>query len=176
MAALGKALDCGVDFLEVANLSDTERLADFEPDIIIANPIVLGYYNLKHSKQKLFNKALYVALVSTPTAPDVLNGYNGVINLHDSPDDMHNTIDRLMGYADGDENDGLSEREKDIIKGVVRGLPNKSIADELNLSVHTIITHRRNIAKKLQIHSASALTIYAISNKLVDINEVSKNL
>ena len=66
----------------------------------------------------------------------------------------------------------LSVREKDIIIGVVKGLTNKEIADKLFISVNTVTTHRRNIAKKLNIHSASGLTIYAIVNKLVDINDI----
>ena len=66
----------------------------------------------------------------------------------------------------------LSERERDIIIGVVQGMQNKEIADSLNISVNTVITHRRNIARKLQIHSAAGLTIYAIVNGLVDISSV----
>jgi DNA-binding NarL/FixJ family response regulator len=54
----------------------------------------------------------------------------------------------------------------------VKGMTNKEIAEQLYLSIHTVITHRRNISKKLQIHSAAGLTIYAIVNKLVEIGEV----
>lgn len=68
--------------------------------------------------------------------------------------------------------DILSEREIDVLKCVVKGMTNKATADSLFLSVHTVITHRRNIARKLQIHSPAGLTIYAIVNKLVDIEEV----
>ena len=60
----------------------------------------------------------------------------------------------------------LSSREKEIITCVVKGMTNKEIADALYLSAHTVITHRRNIARKLQIHSPAGLTIYAIVNKL----------
>lgn len=66
----------------------------------------------------------------------------------------------------------LSEREKDVIIGVVQGLTNKEIADKLFIAPNTVITHRRNIARKLQIHSTAGLTIYAIVNKLVDISAV----
>lgn len=69
------------------------------------------------------------------------------------------------------DNDTLSTREKEIIIGIVEGLSNKEIADKLYLSIHTVITHRRNITKKLQIHSTSGLTIYAIVNGLVQIEE-----
>ena len=72
--------------------------------------------------------------------------------------------------------DGLSQREKEIIACVVKGMSNKEIADHLFISIHTVITHRRNIARKLEIHSPTLLTVYAIVNKLVDISEVKLSL
>ena len=68
------------------------------------------------------------------------------------------------------ETEELSDREKDVLIQVVRGLSNKEIADVLCISTHTVISHRKNIARKLNIHSTAGLTIYAIVNKLVDIN------
>ena len=70
------------------------------------------------------------------------------------------------------ETEELSEREKDVLIQVVRGLSNKEIADVLCISTHTVITHRKNIAHKLNIHSTAGLTIYAIVNKLIDINSM----
>ena len=64
----------------------------------------------------------------------------------------------------------LSDRERDVLVQVVRGLSYKEIADVLCISTHTVISHRKNIARKLNIHSTAGLTIYAIVNKLVDIN------
>ena len=66
----------------------------------------------------------------------------------------------------------LSDREKDVIVDVAQGMTNKEIADHLCISTNTVITHRRNIARKLQIHSPAGLTIYAIVNNLVDISSV----
>ena len=66
----------------------------------------------------------------------------------------------------------LSEREKDVLIQVVKGLSNKEIADVLCISMHTVISHRKNIARKLNIHSTAGLTIYAIVNKLVDLNSL----
>ncbi|MBQ8760064.1 MAG: hemerythrin domain-containing protein [Bacteroidales bacterium] len=68
----------------------------------------------------------------------------------------------------------LSDREKDIIICVAKGMNNKEIADYLYLSVHTVTTHRRNISNKLQIHTTAGLIIYAIANKLVNIEEIQK--
>lgn len=66
----------------------------------------------------------------------------------------------------------LSDREKDVLIQVVKGLSNKEIADKLCISIHTVISHRKNISKKLNIHSPAGLTIYAIVNNLVDINNM----
>ncbi|MBQ5511424.1 MAG: helix-turn-helix transcriptional regulator [Prevotella sp.] len=66
----------------------------------------------------------------------------------------------------------LSDREKDVIVSLVQGMTNKEIADHLFISINTVITHRRNIARKLQIHSPAGLSIYAIVNNLVDISSV----
>lgn len=63
----------------------------------------------------------------------------------------------------------LSEREKEVVTLVVQGLINKEIADKLHLSLHTVIAHRKNIARKLNIHSTAGLTIYAIVNKLIEV-------
>ncbi len=73
---------------------------------------------------------------------------------------------------DSDRRSPLSEREKDIIRGLARGKANKEIADELCISVHTVATHRRNICAKLGIHSPAGLVIFAIINHLVDIDDV----
>ena len=70
------------------------------------------------------------------------------------------------------ETEELSEREKDVLAQVVRGLSNKEIANVLFISTHTVISHRKNIARKLNIHSTAGLTIYAIVNKLVDLNSL----
>lgn len=70
----------------------------------------------------------------------------------------------------------LSQREKEIIVCVVKGMTNKQIAEQLFISTHTVITHRRNIASKLQIHSPAGLTIYAIVHKLVELNEVKDTI
>lgn len=68
----------------------------------------------------------------------------------------------------------LSDREREIVRLVVCGLPNKQIAGQLFISLNTVLTHRKNIARKLNIHSVAGLTIYAIVNKIVNIEELGK--
>lgn len=83
-------------------------------------------------------------------------------------DDSNNDI------AEKERLETLSDREKDIIVCVTKGMNNKEIADYLFLSIHTVTTHRRNISNKLQIHTTAGLIIYAIANKLVNIDDIQK--
>ncbi len=68
------------------------------------------------------------------------------------------------------QNEELSDREIDVLREVVQGLSNKEIAEKLFISIHTVITHRKNITRKLNIHTTAGLTIYAIVNNIIDIS------
>ena len=83
--------------------------------------------------------------------------------------DVSQRISNMITGGDETSQEALSEREKEIIVCIVQGMSNKEIADHLFISTNTVMTHRRNIARKLQIHSPAGLTIYAIVNNLVDI-------
>lgn len=86
-------------------------------------------------------------------------------------DDVSAKISNMLNQ-NPNGNETLSEREKDVVISLVQGMTNKEIADHLCISPNTVITHRRNIARKLQIHTPAGLTIYAIVNNLVDISSV----
>lgn len=79
-------------------------------------------------------------------------------------------------HAGNDLKDVMTEREKEILCCVARGMANKEIASHLCLSVHTVTTHRRNISAKLSIHSAAGLTIFAILHNLIDIKDVDPHV
>jgi regulator of cell morphogenesis and NO signaling len=66
----------------------------------------------------------------------------------------------------------LSDREQAIAVCVAKGLSNKEIADQLNISFNTVTTHRRNIARKLNIHSSAGIAIFCVVNKLVKLEEI----
>ncbi len=83
-------------------------------------------------------------------------------------DDASSRISQIINNVESRES--ISEREKEIIISLVMGMSNKEIANRLFISVHTVITHRRNITRKLQIHSLAGLTLYAIANDLIDRN------
>jgi len=66
----------------------------------------------------------------------------------------------------------LSKREKSILELLAKGFINKEIAEKLFISIHTVTTHRKNIVKKLDIRTLSGLTVYAILNKIVNMNDL----
>ena len=74
--------------------------------------------------------------------------------------------------AEDEDRGELSDREKEILVSVAQGLLNKEIADRHNISINTVITHRKNITRKTGIKTVAGLTVYAILNNLVDINSI----
>lgn len=74
--------------------------------------------------------------------------------------------------SEEDSRSALSEREKEILVSVAEGLSNKEIADRHNISVNTVISHRKNITKKTGIRTVAGLTVYAILNNLIEIGDV----
>lgn len=71
-----------------------------------------------------------------------------------------------------EDSEGLSNREIDVLKFVAHGYTNKEIADKLFISIHTVMSHRKNITEKLGIKSISGLTVYAIINNYIDTSNL----
>jgi len=135
--------------------ADTQRLADTLMDIYIMEEDLFSHCHLEDT---LFAEAVH--LLET----EVRERLEG---------NAPATGDSTGGKGDdGTSADELSEREKEVVRQVVRGRSNKEIAEKMFISVNTVMTHRRNIARKTQIHSSAGLTIYAIVNGLVDLEEV----
>lgn len=151
------------------------------PDVVIANPLITGAALSEEFRTRGLCKV--IALLQQPLQPSFYRGYDALFTLSEDPENLLRLLkgfeeidlDEESGQDEGKKERTLSPREKDVVVWVAKGLTNKEIADRLDLSTHTVITHRRNIAKKLQIHSPSGLTIYAIANNLVSMDEV-KNL
>lgn len=67
---------------------------------------------------------------------------------------------------------GLSAREIEVLRGIACGCANKEIADRLNISLTTVISHRKNIMEKLNVRSVSGLTIYAVMNGYIEADRI----
>jgi Response regulator containing a CheY-like receiver domain and an HTH DNA-binding domain len=153
-------------------------LAHHKTDILIVNPVYWGNIDLQKLKEETNNAdTKCVAFVNSMIDTHILRSFDETINVFDSVENLKEKFDKLLdpesGNA-GEDTNTLSAREKEIIVCVVKGFTNKEIANSLFLSTHTVISHRRNIARKLEIHSSAGLTIYAIMNKLVELDEISK--
>lgn len=118
-------------------------------------------------------KARFVLYCETVTDELLAERCEGHLSAEESDKEVIDLITSLLTADEREEVPGeLTPRERDIIIGVVKGMTNKEIADELFISPNTVTTHRRNIVKKLDIHSASGLTVYAIMNKLVSLQDI----
>jgi DNA-binding NarL/FixJ family response regulator len=99
--------------------------------------------------------------------------------INESQNSILKKLNKLIGNRVSDKSksitpDEISDREADILRNIALGYSNKEIADKLFISTHTVVTHRKNITRKLGIKTVPGLTIYAILNKLININDQSK--
>jgi len=148
-----------------------------QPDLVIVNPTYWGVVDIENLKQLTKNSVIrFFALITAAVDEKMLEAYDEKIHLYDDVESVKLKLDSVFDVleSENEESQTLSPREKEIIVGVVKGFTNKEIATNLFLSTHTVITHRRNIARKLEIHSTAGLTIYAIVNKLVELNDIKQ--
>lgn len=127
-------------------------------DGLTNNQLTATLYDIYNNEEWLSNHSNVEELLFVPAIRSMEQ------NMHNDNVSAH--ISSLIRRAEN--NEPISEREKEIIVCLVQGLSNKEIANRLYISVNTVTTHRRNIIRKLQIHSLAGLTIYAIANNLID--------
>lgn len=162
----------------VDNIDDlNDKMIVHNPDMLIVNPIMLGYTNNNAFKQinHISPDCICIALVTTYVDKSLLRYFKEIIELSDNKQKVNNKIFNLLNNDDAasqNESVDLSNRETDVLICVAKGMTNKDISDMLNISVHTVITHRKNIVKKTGIKSVSGLTVYALLNNLVEESEI----
>ncbi len=149
------------------------RINALRPDILIINPLLFDYAKratLRAEFDQLPNLRV-VGLVTAYLESQHQRQFAGVIELNDDIQRIKSTLNQVARsvQSDDDESDTapLSDREKDVLVCLSKGLKNNEIADQLNISVHTVITHRKNIVRKTCIKSVAALTVDAILNNLI---------
>lgn len=169
LSSVGKV----VELKEMENIS--YQIDILQPDAVLINPMLLGHTRQDIRQQlNLGKRTAIIALVYNLIDEQFYRSYDAIIRINDSESKIESTLLNCLNKdqdSSGDQEE-LSDREKEILISVVKGMSNKEIAEYHNISIHTAITHRRNITRKLKVHSISGLTIYAIINKLVDISEI----
>lgn len=162
---------------QIDNTDNLEnRLTLLKPDLVIVNPTLFSAH--KHLTMNPITEILpdipVIALVYQYMDYDTLKLYNGVIDIRDTAGKITKAITNSFFAEkndDSQETSELSDREKDVLILVAKGLMSKEIADNLNISVHTVISHRKNITRKTGIKSIAGLVAYALLNNLVDSSE-----
>lgn len=172
---LRKLKDPDYQVLEASTPDALHRLASQYPEaVVIVSPVFGGSFDPAALRREIAPSLKIVAIETAPLPRTARALYDTTIPISDDLDTIARRLADLYTPAapQSEEKDTLSTREQEIVTLVVKGLTNKEIASRLFLSVHTVHTHRRNIARKLEIHSATGLTIYAIVNGLVDLSEI----
>lgn len=160
----------------ISNIKDLlSNLSRLNPDIILFNPIIVSSYKSFEIKKLLKRNEsdMVFALLYNYITPDILSAFDGWIDIIEKPDTILLKIKLAVERATLSKQEkevnttiNLSDREKEIMISVAQGLKNKEIAKKCNLSIHTVIAHRRNIVKKTKIRSTSGQILYVLKNLL----------
>ncbi|MCQ2225998.1 MAG: response regulator transcription factor [Paludibacteraceae bacterium] len=142
-------------------------------DVIILNPRVVTegeMVSTLHNLRKMNEQASVIALHTHYESTNVMKHFEHIIELgNDTPSIIEKIRSaQTTGNENKTENDDLSIREKEVLVAVAKGLTNKEIAEALNISIHTVIAHRKNITSKIGIKSIPGLTLYAMTNGLLE--------
>ena len=146
-------------------------------DIVMINPAAIAPGERQNARQFLsaeYGDTAIVALYYDNLQENELLQYDSSIGIHDTPATIFQKLHNALKESSESKNEAneLSSRERAILIAVAKGKTNKEIADDYNISIYTVISHRRNISRKLGINSIPGLTVYAIMNKLIDISSI----
>ena len=173
---LAEIVDSMAQFDVVARLDNPEHLSEkitaLDANLLVIDPMLLGFQNKDFLSQlgKEHPNVVIIALVSSCLDHTMLTPYNGIIEINDTRSKI---ISKMNEFAQSEATKNtddveLSKRETDVLVAVAKGMMNKEIADQMNISIHTVISHRKNITRKTGIKSVSGLTVYALLNNLID--------
>lgn len=152
----------------------TERIVVAKPDIIVLNPALVDY-SKRQSLRSFFQDTTQIPLVALVYAyfdPLWLKSFNAVIDINDDKPKIESKLAEVLahgsGHSESTELYELSDRERDVLIELSKGKTNKEVAEKLHISVHTVITHRKNIVRKTGIKSIAGLAVYAMLNNLIE--------
>jgi DNA-binding NarL/FixJ family response regulator len=146
-------------------------------NLLIVNPLFI-YNSIKDVKKirKQYPHLLiaYINMYALDNNTGAL--YDFALNIFENRSQLISTITKQLDQkqitnGNSDEDDPLSERETEVLLQIIKGYTNKEIAEILCISVHTVISHRKNIIIKTGIRSQSGLALYAVSKSLISLDD-----
>lgn len=169
-------LEHDFSFFYLSDLVEVEILKLHKDiSVILINPLVIQNRHHDFVKiKKLFPDIHWIGIVYCFFDFSLLKNFDDSFLITDDVSIILKKINKVcrsnnLGHIPP-KNEDLSEREKVVLMWLSKGLSNKEIADKLNISIHTVNSHRRNIMDKTGIRSLSGLTIYAVSKGIISID------
>ncbi len=154
-----------------------ESLSSLKPNMLILNPDLFESDIEKIKEICTDLDICKLVIISNDTDAETKYSADAFLHYKDNQTTIFECLEKLRDalikkHKPEKSNEPISAREKNILKHIALGLTNKEIADQLFISIHTVVTHRKNITQKLGIKSVSGLTVYAILNNLIAMDEV----
>lgn len=164
----------------VDSYSDTnqlvERCKSNNVNMLIFNPLLMSFQHRSNIRNffAIPDNIQLIALVYTLVDDLLLQQFDAIIHINDDASKITKKLQQVNNLLpeSKQENEELTDRELEILISIVKGLTNKEIADKHFISIHTVISHRKNIVRKTGIKSVSGLTVYALLNNLISYDDV----
>lgn len=169
------------EFSEVEVVHVVESESDFlgvitrnQPDILLINTSFLsGERRLLLNDEILRDVTVFYVFNTELASGSLPNHLSLLESKSELGEKISEAIKSFKNKSETGESEEISTRERLILKHVALGQTNKEIANELFISMHTVISHRKNITRKLGIKTVSGLTVYAILNNIIHMDDIS---
>ncbi len=181
MSGFIKSIDINVTIICTDSLYNSIKICpDATYKVILVNPVVFNNcHNALNKFSMHFQGINLIGLISTYYDRNLCSNFVDCIYLNDDINTIENIITKhltLKSETKSTSDNALSERETEVLKLLVSGKLNKEIAEALFISIHTVVTHRKNISNKLGVKSTAAMAIYAVANNIIDLNDSLKSI
>ncbi len=168
-----------IDVEEVITANTFNELTDLLERKSNQMVLISPHYLHSHQSQILqlrnqYSDVKWIGVQYAVFSEELLNKLDGVVDVYDNQDTLSVKLSKWLDTQSDDSSqskDILTDREMDVLRLLAMGKSNKEIADELIISTNTVITHRKNISQKTGIKSVSGLTIYAVMQNLISLDD-----
>ncbi|HBG69802.1 MAG: hypothetical protein A2W93_00290 [Bacteroidetes bacterium GWF2_43_63] len=169
--------ETAVHIKHIQQFNDLDLFLGADPEaVVIINPAMVQFNQKDFQALKIQRyNVRWMALATAFYDQQLMTLFDGIIGINDSPGAILQSVRKLFSadiQLKQTAETALSERETDVLKLLAVGMSNKEIADKLNISINTVISHRKNLTQKTGIKTVSGLTIYAVVNKLISIDSL----